>query len=130
MRLKESLKIVKTCKGRSLSTVLPGNPKKGTKDIPIRVISVDLGNGTTEYLATNIPEEEIPLDCYKELYFKRWPIELKYNEIKNQHLLEEFTGKTSISVLQERLSLYQDKLEKFIDLSKGTFSYLNIAMRF
>ena len=101
MRLKESLKIVKTCKGRSLSTVLPGNPKKGTKDIPIRVISVDLGNGTTEYLATNIPEEEIPLDCYKELYFKRWPIELKYNEIKNQHLLEEFTGKTSISVLQE-----------------------------
>jgi hypothetical protein len=26
-----------------------------------------------------------------------------------------------MTVLQERLSLYQDKLEKFIDLSKGTF---------
>ena len=101
MRLTESLNIAKKCSKTSLNTTLAGNPKNGTVDIPIRVIRVDLGNGTTEYLATNIPEEEIPTGLFKELYFKRWPIEQKYDEIKNQHLIEEFNGRTSTSIQQE-----------------------------
>jgi hypothetical protein len=31
----------------------------------------------------------------------RWNLELKYNELKNQLLLEEFNGATSVSVEQE-----------------------------
>ena len=40
-------------------------------------------------------------DDFKELYFKRWGLEVKYNELKNQLLMEEFNGATSISVEQE-----------------------------
>ena len=69
--------------------------------IPVRVISIDLGNGTTEYLATNLFNKEYTRHDFKELYFKRWNLELKYNELKNQLLLEEFNGATSISVEQE-----------------------------
>lgn len=101
MRLKENYKISKNCKGQTNVDVIRGNSKKGTVDIPIRVIKVDLDNGTTEYLGTNIPEEEIPLEKYKELYFLRWPIEQKYNEIKNQHLIEKFNGVTSVAIQQE-----------------------------
>ena len=53
MRLKSNVKIVKNCKGDTMST-LPGNPKLGTDDIKIRVVKVDLPNGTKEYLATTI----------------------------------------------------------------------------
>jgi hypothetical protein len=31
----------------------------------------------------------------------RWPIESKYNELKNRFLIEEFSGATSISIEQE-----------------------------
>jgi hypothetical protein len=101
MRLKEGYKLSKNCKGKTNVDVIRGNTKKGTVDIPIRVIKVDLDNGTTEYLGTNIPEGEIPVEKYKELYFLRWPIEQKYNEIKNQHLIEKFSGVTSTAIKQE-----------------------------
>ena len=45
MRLKSNVKIVKNCKGDTMS-ILPGNPKLGTEDVKIRVIEVDLPNGT------------------------------------------------------------------------------------
>ena len=80
---------------------LPGNKKKGTEDIPIRVISVPLDGGETEYLATTIFDESLTSDDFKELYFMRWPIESKYEELKNQFLLEEFSGATSTSIEQE-----------------------------
>lgn len=38
---------------------------------------------------------------FKELYFKRWGIEVKYNEIKNKLQIENFTGKTPISIEQD-----------------------------
>ena len=69
--------------------------------IPVRVLSIDLGNGTTEYLATNLFDKAYTAEDFKELYFMRWNLELKYNELKNQLLLEEFNGATSVSVEQE-----------------------------
>ena len=101
MRLKESYNISKQCRNSCITTKLKGDPKEETEDIPIRVIRIDLGNGTTEYLATNIPENEIPLEMYKELYFRRWPIEKKYDELKNKLQIEEFSGVTSTSIQQE-----------------------------
>ena len=38
---------------------------------------------------------------FKELYFLRWPIETKYNELKYPLVIEEFVGATKISVIQE-----------------------------
>ena len=102
MRLKEKIRLAKSCRGDSvLSLDFDDAGSDTTLKIPVRVISVNLGNGTTEYLATNLFNKEYTRDDFKELYFKRWSLELKYNELKNQLLLEEFNGATSISVEQE-----------------------------
>ena len=60
-----------------------------------------LDGDETEYLATSIFDETLTSDDFKELYFMRWPIELKYGELKNQCLMEEFSGATNTSVEQE-----------------------------
>ena len=100
MRLKSNVKIVKNCKGDTMS-ILPGNPKLGTEDVKIRVIEVDLPNGTKEYLATNIFDSGITPSMFSELYFYRWPIEVKYRELKTRLCLEEFSGTSAISIMQE-----------------------------
>ena len=100
MRLKEKIKISRASHGDTI-TILPGNPKEGTEDIRIRVIAVPLESGETEYLATNIFDEDYTTDMFKELYFLRWPIESKYYELKYRVYLEEFNGATSNSIKQE-----------------------------
>ena len=57
MRLKEKIKISRASHDDTI-TILPGNPKEGTEDIRIRVIAVPLESGETEYLATNIFDED------------------------------------------------------------------------
>ena len=102
MRIKENIRLARSCKGDSvLSLDFDGDRSHPPVKIPVRVISIDLGNGTTEYLATNLFNKEYTRNDFKEPYFKRWNLELKYNELKNQLLLEEFNGATSISVEQE-----------------------------
>lgn len=100
MRLRENFKLAKQCTGDCI-LILPGNKKKGTDDIIIRVIAVPLDGGVTEYLATSVFDESLTTEDFKELYFMRWPIELKYGELKNQFLMEEFSGATSNSIRQE-----------------------------
>lgn len=100
IRLKEKIKISRTCHGDTIHT-LKGDPKLNTQDIPIRVIEVTLDNGSKEYLGTNIFDESFTADMFRELYFLRWPVELKYNELKNRLALEEFNGATTTSIFQE-----------------------------
>jgi hypothetical protein len=100
MRLKEGLKISKSCKGDTVST-LRGNPDEGTGDTEIRVIEVTLDDGSKEYLATNIFNTEITAEMFRELYFYRWPVESKYKELKNGFSIEEFNGATTTSIFQE-----------------------------
>ena len=100
LRIRENYNLAKQCRGDSILS-LPGKHQDGTKDISVRVISVSLDSGETEYLATTIFDESLSADDFKELYFMRWPIEQKYGEFKNQLLMEEFSGATSISIEQE-----------------------------
>ena len=95
MRLKENYRIAKNCSGDTID-LLPGNKKKGTKDIKIRIIEVLLDNGTKEYLATNLFDPSITQFMFQELYFYRWPVEGKYKELKIQLALEEFSGATTV----------------------------------
>ena len=67
----------------------------------MRVIKVPLESGIDEYLVTSVFDESLTASDFKELYFMRWSIKLKYNELKNQFLLEEFSGATSTSIEQE-----------------------------
>ena len=100
MRLKQNYNIAKKCSG-DIITVLPGNEKDGTEDIRIRVIEVILSDGTKEYLATNLFDSHISQQMFRELYFYRWPVETKYKELKSRLAIEEFSGATTTSVLQE-----------------------------
>lgn len=123
MRLKESIKLTRSCNGEKIDK-LPGNKKKHIEDIPIRVIEVILDDGSKEYLATNIFDPSITREMFKELYFLRWPIELKYYELKERLLMEEYSGKTKTSVFQDfyinlllanLTSLIKNKVDEDID---------------
>ena len=100
MRLKQNYNIAKKCSG-DIITILPSNEKDGTEDIRIRVIEVILNDGTKEYLATNLFDSHISQQMFRELYFYRWPVETKYKELKSRLAIEEFSGATTTSVLQE-----------------------------
>ena len=98
--IKHNYNFAKKCSG-AINTELPGNEKDGTEDIRIRVIEVILSDGTKEYLATNLFDSHISQQMFRELYFYRWPVETKYKELKSRLAIEEFSGATTTSVLQE-----------------------------
>jgi len=67
----------------------------------VRVIKFPLPSGEIEMLITDLSAEIVDKDEFQELYFKRWPIETSYDIIKTKLQLENFTGKTVLSVLQD-----------------------------
>lgn len=123
MRLKDKMNLCKRCKGDSTLT-LEGNKKLQTQDVLVRVIAVTLDDGSKEYLATNLFDKSITADMFRELYFLRWPVELKYKELKSLFKIEDFNGATSTSVFQEFFlnmllsnlaSLIKNEADEFID---------------
>jgi hypothetical protein len=75
--------------------------KKGHEDIPIRVIKFTLPSGEEETLITDITDKRMGIPAFKVLYFKRWPIETKYDEIKNKLAVENFSGRTVNAIMQD-----------------------------
>jgi hypothetical protein len=65
----------------------------------IRVIKFQLSSGEIETLITNL--FDLPFEEFPKLYFKRWPIEIKYDVVKNKLLLENFTGYTKNVIFQD-----------------------------
>lgn len=100
MRLKEGYTLSRKCSGDNIA-ILKGSPKEDTQDINVRIIEVTLDNGTKEYLATNLFDPSITQKMFQELYFFRWPVEVKYKELKSRLAIEEFSGATTTSVFQE-----------------------------
>ena len=74
---------------------------KKQKTIKIRMSKVVLDTGEIEYLLTNITEDIIAPEEMKETYFKRWQIEIGYDILKNKLHLENFTGRTKITIEQD-----------------------------
>jgi len=75
--------------------------KQKDKKIKVRVIKFPLLTGETETLITNIWDENISVDSFGELYFKRWPIETKYDVVKNKLEIENFSGLTVEAIKQD-----------------------------
>lgn len=71
------------------------------KNLKGRISKVLLDTGEIEYLLTNISEQIILPEEVKETYFKRWQIEIGYDILKNKLHLENFTGKTKITIEQD-----------------------------
>lgn len=71
------------------------------KSYNCRVVKVILDSGETETLITDLKKDMFEIVDFKELYFKRWPIETRYDIVKIKLQLENFTGKSVLSVLQD-----------------------------
>ena len=68
------------------------------KRLNVRMSKVILDTGEVEYLFSNIGEGIISTKEMKETYFKRWQIEIGYDILKNKLHLENFTGRTKITI--------------------------------
>ena len=71
------------------------------KSYKVRVVKLELPTGETETLLTNLGRKSFKKSEFMALYFKRWPIETKYNTLKNKLEIENFSGRTLISVQQD-----------------------------
>jgi IS4 transposase len=67
--------------------------KKG-KTICLRALKFELDSGVEEVLFTNLMEDSMDIGMFKSLYFRRWGIETKYDELKNKLHIQKFTGDT------------------------------------
>lgn len=67
----------------------------------IRIVRILLDNGEYETLATNIPRDLISADEIKELYHKRWGIELGFRDLKYGVGLTNLHGKSEMFSQQE-----------------------------
>ena len=74
---------------------------KAKKTLKVRMSKIILDTGEIEYLLSNISEEIVSAGEMKETYFKRWQIEIGYDILKNKLHLENFTGKTQITIEQD-----------------------------
>jgi hypothetical protein len=75
--------------------------EKGGKTICVRVVKFMLDSGGQEVLVTNITDKRLGEKAFKKLYFHRWPIETKYDIVKNKLQLENFTSRTVLGVGQD-----------------------------
>jgi hypothetical protein len=71
------------------------------KVLKVRMLRFLLDSGVEEVLVTNLWDENLGIQQFKKLYFRRWGIETKYDELKNRLQIQNFTGDTVLSVEQD-----------------------------
>ena len=74
--------------------------------LSFRVLSIDLGNGKTEILLTNLSKNEFPSETLKHLYSKRWGIETSFRSLKYSVGLIHLHSKIPDLILQEVFSAF------------------------
>jgi hypothetical protein len=73
-----------------------------SKPMRLRLVRVELESGETEELITSLTNaEEFPFQMFQELYFDRWPVEEDYKVMKCRIEMENFSGKSTLSVYQD-----------------------------
>lgn len=65
---------------------------------------LDEDHSTYEVLATNLPRDIFPSDCFGELYHLRWNLETAYETLKDRLQLENFTGTKPLLIEQDIFS--------------------------
>jgi len=75
--------------------------KQGEKNIRVRVIKFKLASGEEEVLITNITDKRLGVKAFKKLYFMRWPVETKYDMVKNKLQFENFNTRTVEGIQQD-----------------------------
>lgn len=65
----------------------------------IRVVKFELPSGEVETLITDL--FDIEFSQFQELYFLRWPVEVKYDIVKNKLELPNFSGTSETVIMQD-----------------------------
>lgn len=118
MRVSSAFKLTKST--TSNDSVVQYKIEKNLKEL--RVIKLELPDGSIETLVTNIFSKTIDLESFKELYFLRWGVEGKYKELKSSIQIEEFSGNKPIAIQQDfyasiYLSMITSLLKKDADIA-------------
>ena len=72
------------------------------KPLKLRLIRVELDTGEVEILITSLLDtQKYPHDQFAELYHLRWPVEEDYKTMKQWIEIENFSGKSVLSVYQD-----------------------------
>lgn len=83
---------IKECQTRNL----PTDP------IKVRLLRIDLDNGEIEVLITSLLDTDRYLySDFKALYHRRWPVEEDYKVVKSRTEVENWSGKSALSVYQD-----------------------------
>jgi hypothetical protein len=70
--------------------------------LKLRLIRVELDTGKAEILITSLLDKDLyPHDLFGELYYMRWPVEEDYKTMKQWIEIENFSGKSVLSVYQD-----------------------------
>lgn len=73
-----------------------------THPLRLRLIRVELNDGEIEVLITNLMDEKaFPVREFKELYHLRWGCEENYKRLKQWVEIENFSGKSVLSIKQD-----------------------------
>jgi len=80
------------CRARRLSTA----------PLAVRLVRIELENGDLEVLVSSLLDRErFPATVFKELYHHRWPVEESYKVMKYRIEVENWSGKSPLSVYQD-----------------------------
>lgn len=96
----ETVKIVIT-KQRAKELKAQGTPIKQGTVLEIRVLKVELPTGEIEILLTNLSVDKLSHEESKPLYFKRWGIETRFNELKHKFEIQNFSGEKPLLIEQD-----------------------------
>lgn len=82
----------KKCKELGLSTA----------PITLRFVCIELSTGEKEVLVTSLVDtDEYPYEVFSDLYQLRWQVEESYKTIKSRLEIENFSGKSCLSIVQD-----------------------------
>ena len=92
-------------------------PYTKSSTLKIRLLRITLNGGGIEVLAPSLLDSKnYGNEVFKELYFKRWKIETYYDELKNKLKIEEFSGYSNQSILQDFYStLFVSNIQTLIE---------------
>ena len=83
---------IKQCKAKGLDF----------KPLKLRLIRVELDSGEAEILITSLLDiQKYPHEQFAELYHARWPVEEDYKTMKQWIEIENFSGKSVLSIYQD-----------------------------
>lgn len=100
---------IKSGRSTQIVDIYPGQHKKlvdkeynSNTKLKVRFVRVELADGEVELLITSLLDiKKYPTGIFKELYFKRWGVETFYDEFKNKIKVENFSGYSNQSILQD-----------------------------